>query len=86
MNDISAVETAPCVIQVDIAGPPAEKILGARAANINYIDRHAVRLIIINNRTHEFVIISVQKGNYYKLPGGGVEKDEDHRLAAAGEA
>jgi ADP-ribose pyrophosphatase YjhB (NUDIX family) len=28
------------------------------------------------------IIIKATKGNYYKLPGGGVELGEDHRLAA----
>jgi 8-oxo-dGTP pyrophosphatase MutT (NUDIX family) len=28
------------------------------------------------------VIIKAAKGNYYKLPGGGIEADEDHLRAA----
>lgn len=30
----------------------------------------------------EIAIIYVKKGNYFKLPGGGIEEDEDHHIAA----
>ena len=68
------------------AAPPAMKNIGARATNVKYIDRHAVRLVIKNSATQEIVIIFVRKGSYYKLPGGGVEAGEDHRVAAVREA
>lgn len=34
------------------------------------------------NTSGEIAVIYAKKGNYYKLPGGGIEKDEDHHNAA----
>ena len=61
------------------------KIIGVKAEGIQYVDRHAVRIITKSDKD-EIVIIYAKKGNYYKLPGGGVEKGEDHRLAGEREA
>ena len=66
--------------------PPTKRIIGAQNTNIDYIDRHAVRLVITNPVTQEIIIAFVRKGGYYKLPGGGVELDEDHGVAALREA
>ena len=58
----------------------ASKVIGVQAEHIHYVDRHAVRIITTNDQG-EIIIIHVKNGNYYKLPGGGVEKGEDHRIA-----
>ncbi|KAJ9640490.1 hypothetical protein H2201_006469 [Coniosporium apollinis] len=55
------------------------KVLGTRK-DIAYTERLAVRIIMKNDKD-EIVIIFVKNGNYYKLPGGGIEPDEDHRFA-----
>ena len=69
-----------------IAAPPASKTIGSRTSNVKYIDRYAVRLLITNAATSELALIFVQRGSYYKLPGGGIEADEDHSVAAMREA
>jgi len=56
------------------------KVIGIKS-DINYVDRHAVR-VITKNDDDGIIIIHVAKGNYYKLPGGGIEADEDHSMAA----
>ena len=63
----------------------ALKIIGLKQDNIKYVDRSAVRIIIKNNKD-EIIIMRVEEGNYYKLPGGGIEPGEDHNLAATREA
>ncbi|CAF9935136.1 hypothetical protein IMSHALPRED_010120 [Imshaugia aleurites] len=61
------------------------RTIGVKAEGIQYVDRHAVRIITKSDKD-EIVIIYAKKGNYYKLPGGGVEKGEDHRIAGEREA
>ena len=51
-----------------------------------YTDRHAVRTIVLSANKSKIALIFVQKGQYYKIPGGGIELDEDHGLAAEREA
>lgn len=41
--------------------------------------------VVVKDADQNVIIIKVNKGNYYKLPGGGVEGDEDHEQAAARE-
>ena len=60
------------------------KVIGLKS-DIAYVDRHAVRTIITNDK-EEIVLIYVKRGNYYKIPGGGIEVNEDHHLAAEREA
>ena len=55
------------------------KVIGFKE-NVDYIDRRAVR-IIVTNQKEEIVIVFAQNGNYYKLPRGGIDDDEDHRVA-----
>lgn len=43
--------------------------------------RHAVRAVLLD-QNHQVAIIYVQKYNYYKIPGGGVEPNEDLLRAA----
>lgn len=52
---------------------------------MKYQDRKAVRVIVVNP-DQEIVILYASKDGYYKLPGGGVEADEDHRIAGEREA
>jgi 8-oxo-dGTP pyrophosphatase MutT (NUDIX family) len=61
------------------------KIIGVKGQH-EYVDRVAVRLLLRNTTSGEIAIIWVEKGQYFKLPGGGVEGDEDHVLAAEREA
>ncbi|KAI1810356.1 NUDIX hydrolase domain-like protein [Poronia punctata] len=63
---------------------PPPKIIGTKAAERSYTNRHAIRIVAIT-REGAVGLIHVKKGNYYKLPGGGVEKDEDHLEAAVRE-
>ena len=56
------------------------KVIGIKS-DINYVERIAVRVIVKNDR-NEIIIVRVAKGNYFKLPGGGIEADEDHIPAA----
>lgn len=37
---------------------------------------------MVLNTCGEIAVIYAEKGNYYKLPGGRIEKDEDHHNAA----
>jgi 8-oxo-dGTP pyrophosphatase MutT (NUDIX family) len=60
------------------------KVLGTKS-DITYTERLAVRIVTKNDKD-EIIILHVKKGNYYKLPGGGIEADEDHRIAAQREA
>ncbi|KAK4548759.1 hypothetical protein LTR36_008532 [Oleoguttula mirabilis] len=62
----------------------ARKVIGSKQDR-EYVERTAVRLIIYNGRG-EIVILSVAKGSYLKLPGGGIEGEEDHTVAAEREA
>lgn len=61
------------------------KVIGTKDAAINYTDRLAVRVIVADHKV-DLAIIHVKKGNYYKLPGGGIEADEHHHLAGVREA
>ena len=61
------------------------KVIGVKAESTHYIDRQAVRIITTNDKA-EIILIHANKGDYYKLPGGGVEKGEDHHLAGEREA
>jgi len=60
----------------------ASKVIGSKQANVRYTDRHAVRTIVLSADKSKIALIFVQKGQYYKIPGGGIELDEDHGFAA----
>ncbi|GAP92260.1 putative NUDIX domain-containing protein [Rosellinia necatrix] len=70
----------------DVIGIKAKsaKIIGKEQSDVVYIDRYAVRVVAFN-AAGQVAVIYAKKGNYYKLPGGGIEKDEDHANAAARE-
>jgi 8-oxo-dGTP diphosphatase len=69
------------MVNSDAKTMPHPKVIGTRNPDIHYTDRYAVRIVTLNSSA-EIAIIYVKKGNYYKLPGGGVEADEDHLEAA----
>jgi 8-oxo-dGTP pyrophosphatase MutT (NUDIX family) len=60
---------------------PAPKVIGTEKADVSYTDRQAVRVVAFNP-DGEVAIIYAKRDNYYKLPGGGIEPDEDHATAA----
>jgi len=60
------------------------KVIGAKEDR-GYVERVAVR-IVLHNEANEVVIVWAEKGNYFKLPGGGVEDSEHHLLAVEREA
>ncbi|KAI1290976.1 NUDIX hydrolase domain-like protein [Xylaria venustula] len=60
------------------------KVIGNKQPDMLYTDRYAVRAVALNSKG-EVALIYAKKGNYYKLPGGGIEADEDHAEAAARE-
>jgi len=62
------------------------KTIGTKQAGVQYEERRAVRTIIQDAAEAKIILIFVEKGQYYKLPGGGIEADEDHALAAEREA
>ncbi|KAL7944574.1 NUDIX hydrolase domain-like protein [Trichoderma barbatum] len=57
------------------------KTIGAKQLETTYICRYAVRVVALKP-LKEIAIIYVDKGNYYKLPGGGIKRDEEHLNAA----
>ncbi|KAE8440338.1 hypothetical protein EG329_008563 [Mollisiaceae sp. DMI_Dod_QoI] len=59
--------------------------IGSKDTGMVYVERSAVRAILHNPLAHQIALIHVAKGNYFKLPGGGVEADEDHTVAIARE-
>lgn len=59
--------------------PP--KAIGTKRPATSYRDRFAVR-VVVQNAAGEVAIIHIKEGNFYKLPGGSVELDEDHMEAA----
>jgi 8-oxo-dGTP diphosphatase len=61
------------------------KTIGLQKNNVKYVERRAVRAITKNEKD-EIIIIYAKKDNYYKLPGGGIEGDEDHKIAVLREA
>lgn len=60
---------------------PTPKVIGTKQSNVSYVDRSAVRVIAFNARG-QIAIVYAKRNNYYKLPGGGIDPDEEH--AAAG--
>ncbi|PKS11917.1 hypothetical protein jhhlp_001212 [Lomentospora prolificans] len=57
------------------------KLLGTKSSTVEYKERTAVR-VVVKDADNQVVILKVQNGNYYKLPGGGVEPDESLIQAA----
>ncbi|KAL7785571.1 tyrosine phosphatase family domain-containing protein [Trichoderma ceciliae] len=60
---------------------PNHKIIGTRQPDKSYSDRKSARVVALRP-SGEVAIIHVKVGNYYKLPGGGIEADESHSDAA----
>ena len=91
-SNVSGVDFPIDSSTLDNASNPQEsrtenalKVIGVRAEDIHYVNRHAIRIITTSGKG-EIILIYVKKGNYYKLPGGGIEESEDHRLAGEREA
>ena len=61
------------------------RVIGVKDESITFTERLAVRLILLNDEG-KIALIHAKKDDYYKLPGGGIEADEDHLVAAAREA
>lgn len=57
------------------------KVIGSRQEGTQYTERSAVR-VVVTSRDGRVVVVKASKGNYYKLPGGGVEDGEDYQKAA----
>ena len=55
------------------------QVIGHQKHGTSYTTRQAVRAVVYNNDTDQVALIHIAKGNYYKLPGGGIEADEDHK-------
>lgn len=53
--------------------------------NTEFTPRHAARIVLLDE-SGQVAIIHVEKSNYYKIPGGGVEEGEDFEAAALREA
>jgi 8-oxo-dGTP pyrophosphatase MutT (NUDIX family) len=66
-------------------GSSHTKVIGHKSPDIKYVERSAVRAILYNAVNDQIAVVHIAKGNYFKLPGGGVEDDEDHTLAVARE-
>jgi 8-oxo-dGTP diphosphatase len=86
-SDVANPTTTPDIatsIRRSTATGITPKTIGVKK-DIAYVNRLAVRIIVKNERD-EIIIIFAEKGNYYKLPGGGIKADEDHRFAGEREA
>ncbi|PNP47267.1 hypothetical protein TGAMA5MH_01082 [Trichoderma gamsii] len=57
------------------------KVIGTRQPDKTYTDRKSTRIVALRS-SGEVAIIHVKVGNYYKLPGGGIEANESHSDAA----
>ncbi|KAM0464080.1 hypothetical protein ACHAO4_000807 [Trichoderma viride] len=57
------------------------KVIGTRQPDKIYTDRKSTRVVALRS-PGEVAIIHVKVGNYYKLPGGGIEANESHSDAA----
>lgn len=58
--------------------------MGTKQPDISYVDRSAVRVIIFR-ASGQKAIVYAKRDNYYKLPGGGNDRDEDHVAAVVRE-
>lgn len=48
--------------------------------------RKAARTVILDESKEKIAVLEVQNGDYHKIPGGGIEKDESVEIAAIREA
>lgn len=60
--------------------------LGSPDKNVSYRTRTAVRCFVVQN--NKICIIHIDKGNYYRLPGGGLDPDDggSHEIACRRES
>jgi len=59
---------------------PAPRLIGTKQSNVSYVDRSAVRVIAFNT-AGQIAIVYAKRDNYYKLPGGGIDPNEEHVAA-----
>lgn len=57
------------------------KVIGTTQPDKLYTDRKSTRVVALKP-SGEVAVIYVKVGNYYKLPGGGIEAGESHSDAA----
>ena len=62
-----------------------KKVIGVKVIGKEYQIHMAVRIIVKNSKD-EIIFIFAKTRDYYKLPGGGIDGDEDHQAAVAREA
>ncbi|KAK4099851.1 hypothetical protein N658DRAFT_508252 [Parathielavia hyrcaniae] len=62
------------------SGVPTQ-VISSRHEGTQYTERSAVRVVVISS-DGRVVVVRASKGNYYKLPRGGVEAGEDYQKAA----
>ena len=67
--------------EASASNPPLSKVIGEHQAKVSYTNRLAVRAILLNDANGQIALIYIAEGNYFKLPGGGIEADEDHKHA-----
>lgn len=61
------------------------KSIGQQQPDTVYTKRFAVRAILHNPSSNKIALLHVAKGDYLKLPGGGIEGDEEHLTAVTRE-
>ncbi|KAF3940809.1 hypothetical protein ABW19_dt0201548 [Dactylella cylindrospora] len=66
---------------------PPMATVGAKLPDVPYKPRSAVRIIALHPTKDSILLVHVTNGDYYKLPGGGIESfDTSHHDAAIREA
>jgi ADP-ribose pyrophosphatase YjhB (NUDIX family) len=60
---------------------PPSKTLGEKQVGVSYTNRLAVRAVLVDDTNDRVALIYIAVGNYFKLPGGGIEAGEDHKIA-----
>jgi len=72
MNSLEIRETDLDLSCIDLSNP--------EGSTLDSQDRRAVRSVVFNQRG-EVALLYVGKYEYHKLPGGGIDADEDHFTA-----
>lgn len=54
------------------------KVFGEKIDGINYEVRKGVYAVIFNSKMNKVLTVQISKGDYF-LPGGGIEKYENHQ-------
>lgn len=56
------------------------KVIDTKQPHVMYVERSAVRVVAFNS-AGEVAVVYAARDNYYKLPGGGTDPDEEHETA-----